>query len=202
MWSAEQTEPQALVHPRAANVTVLSSGQGLSVTAITTGTLHLSFTSEQHQPFASLSLRVDTSFVTLTVPRVLGTEYLKEALNAALPEGYLVLAHPSDEALIVTIARATEVEPTPHLFCTSYDTTMRARKVGTNRLLLKGIARGKGDIQVRINDREFRVRPDRGEVPMAIAIRLRELMKDTHISLLSVPSTTGGEVVLTVLPRR
>ena len=79
---------------------------------------------------------------------------------------------------------------------------MRARKVGTNRLLLKGIARGKGDIQVRINDREFRVRPDRGEVPMAIAIRLRELMKDTHISLLSVPSTTGGEVVLTVLPRR
>ena len=202
MWSAEQTEPHSFVHPRSANVTVLSAGQGLTVTEITTGTLHLCFTAEDAQPFASLSLRVDSSFVTLTVPRVLGTEYLKEALNAALPDGYLVLAHPSDEALIVTIARACEVEPTPHLFCTSYDTTMRARKVGTNRLLLKGIARGKGDIHVRINEREFRLRPERGEVPMAIAIRLRELIKDTHISLLSVPSQPGGEVVLTVLPRR
>src|SRR3990167_7607391 len=183
MWSAEKTDPHSMVHPRSANETVLSAGQGLEVTEITQGTLHFRFSNTQeHQPFASLSLRVDGSFVTLTVPRVLGTEYLREALNAALPEGYLVLAHPSDEALIVTIARSCEVEPTPHLFCTSYDTTMRARKVGTNRLLLKGVARGKGDIQVRINEREFRVRPERGEVPMAIAIRLRELIKDPHIS--------------------
>ena len=203
MWSAEKTDPLSLVHPRSANVAVLSAGQGLSVTEITSGTLHFRFTNtDSHQPFASLSLRVDGSFVTLTVPRVLGTEYLREALDAALPEGYLVLAHPSDDALIVTIARASEVEPTPHLFCTSYDTTMRARKVGTNRLLLKGVARGKGDIQLRINEREFRVRPTRGETPMALAIRLRELMKDTHITLLSVPATDDGDVVLTVLPRR
>jgi hypothetical protein len=203
MWSAEKTDPLSLVHPRSANVTVLSSGQGLKVTEITSGTLHFQFdTTQTHQPFASLSLSVDGSFVTLTVPRVLGTEYLKEALHGALPEGYLVLAHPSDDALIVTIARATEVEPTPHLFCTSYDTTMRARKVGTNRLLLKGIARGKGDIQVRINDREFRLRPTRGETPMALALRMRELLKVTHIALLSVPATPDGDVVLTVLPRR
>jgi hypothetical protein len=142
MWSAEKTDPLSLVHPRSANVAVLSSGQGVVVTEITSGTLHIRFdTSENHQPFASLSLSVDGSFVTLTVPRVLGTDYLREALDAALPEGYLGLAHPSDEALIVTIARACEVEPTPHLFCTSYDTTMRARKVGINRLLLKRRAR-------------------------------------------------------------
>lgn len=203
MWSAEKTDPLSLVHPRSANVAVLSVGQGLCVTEITSGTLHLLFDNNvTHQPFASLSLSVDGSFVTLTVPRVLGTEYLKEALNGALPEGYLVLAHPSDEALIVTIARACEVEPTPHLFCTSYDTTMRARKVGTNRLLLKGVARGKGDIQVRINEREFRVRPTRGETPMALAMRMRELLKATHITLLSVPATDDGDVVLTVLPRR
>ncbi len=203
MWSAEKTDPLSLVHPRSANVSVLSSGQGLSVTEITSGTLHLQFDNTvTHQPFASVSLSVDGSFVTLTVPRVLGTEYLKEALHGALPEGYLVLAHPSDDALIVTIARATEVEPTPHLFCTSYDTTMRARKVGTNRLVLKGIARGKGDIQVRINDREFRLRPTRGETPMALAVRMRELLKVTHITLLSVPATPDGDVVLTVLPRR
>ncbi len=203
MWSAEKTDPQTLVHPRSANVAVLSAGQGLSVTEITTGTLHFRFDpTETHQPFASLSLRVDGSFVTLTVPRVLGTEYLKEALHGSLPEGYLVLAHPSDDALIVTIARACEVEPTPHLFCTSYDTTMRARKVGTNRLLLKGVARGKGDIQVRINEREFRLRPTRGETPMALSIRMRELLKETHITLLSVPDTDDGDVVLTVLPRR
>jgi hypothetical protein len=203
MWSAEKTDPLSLVHPRAANVTVLSAGQGLSVTEITSGTLHFQFDNTlTHQPFASLSLSVDGSFVTLTVPRVLGTEYLKEALHAALPEGYLVLAHPSDDALIVTIARATEVEPTPHLFCTSYDTTMRARKVGTNRLVLKGIARGKGDIQVRINEREFRLRPARGETPMALAVRMRELLKATHITLLSVPGSPDGDVVLTVLPRR
>ncbi len=203
MWSAEKTDPMALVHPRSANVAVLSAGPGLSVTEITTGTLHLRLDqTETHQPFASLSLRVDGSFVTLTVPRVLGFEYLKEALHGALPEGYLVLAHPSDDALIVTIARACEVEPTPHLFCTSYDTTMRARKVGTNRLLLKGVARGKGDIQVRINEREFRLRPERGETPMALSIRMRELLKETHITLLSVPGTDEGDVVLTVLPRR
>jgi hypothetical protein len=222
MWSAEKTDPLSLVHPRSANVTVLSAGQGLSVTAITAGTLHFMFDATvTHQPFASLSLSVDGSFVTVTVPRVLGTEYLKEALHASLPEGYLVLAHPSDpasgdrrrrpegdsserdkEALIVTIARATEVEPTPHLFCTSYDTTMRARKVGTNRLLLKGIARGKGDLQVRINERELRLRLSRGETPMALAVRLRELLKATHLTLLSVPGAPDGEVVLTVLPRR
>lgn len=202
-WPPEKTDPLSLVHPRSANVSVLSAGQGLSVTEIACGTLHLRFSAEDsHQPFASLSLRVDGSFVTLTVPRVLGTEYLREALGAALPEGYLVLAHPSDDALIVTIARACEVEPTPHLFCTSYDTTMRARKVGTNRLLLKGVARGRGDIQLRINEREFRLRPARGETPMALAIRLRALLEATHISLLSVPSTVEGDVVLTVLPRR
>ena len=202
MW-AEKTDPLSLVHPRSANVTVLSAGQGLEVTEITSGTLHFRFSNtDQRHPFASLSLRVDGSFVTLTVPRVLGTEYLREALGAALPEGYLVLAHPSEDSLVVTIARACEVEPTPHLFCTSYDTTMRARKVGTNRLLLKGVARGKCDIQVKINDRELRVRPVRGELPMSVAVRLRALLKDTHIALLSVPSTADGDVVLTVLPRR
>jgi len=199
----EKTDPLSLVHPRSANVSVLSSGQGLEITEITCGTLHFRFSGEdRHQPFASFSLRVDGSFVTLSVPRVLGTEYLREALSDALPEGYLVLAHPSDDALIVTIARASEVEPTLHLFCTSYDTTMRARKVGPNRLLLKGVARGRGDIALRINEREFRVRPARGETPMALSIRLRDLLKATHITLLSVPSTTDGDVVLTVLPRR
>ena len=79
---------------------------------------------------------------------------------------------------------------------------MRARKVGTNRLLLKGVARGKGDIQIRINEQEFRLRPARGETPMELAIRTRELLKDTHIALLSVPSIADGDVVLTVLPRR
>lgn len=203
MYPAEKTDPLSLVHPRSANVVVLSAGEGLSVTGITSGTLHFCFTNvDSHQPFASLSLRVDGSFVTLTVPRVLGTEYLREALSAALPEGYLVLAHPSEDALVVTIARACEVEPTPHLFCTSYDTTMRARKVGTNRLLLKGVARGKGDIQVRINDRELRVRPVRGETPMVVAMRMRALLEPTHICLLSVPTTADGDVVLTVLPRR
>jgi hypothetical protein len=199
--SAEQTEPLALVHPRSANVTVLSQGPGLEITEITSGTLHFRFTGED-QPFVSLSLRVDGSFVTLTVPRVLGTDYLREVLTDALPEGYLVLVHPSDEALIVTIARASEVEPTPHLFCTSYDTTMRARKVGPNRLLLKGVARGKGDIALRIDEREFSLRPLRGETPMSLSIRLRELLKPTHIALLSVPATADGDVVLTVLPRR
>ena len=46
------------------------------------------------------------------------------------------------------------------------------------------------------------MRPVRGETPMALSIPLRELLKATHISLLSVPSTAEGDVVLTVLPRR
>lgn len=203
MASAEQTEPLSLVHPRAANVTVLSAGPGLCVSEITVGTLHCDFTRDApHEPFASLALRVDGSFVTVTVPRVLGADYLREALTDALPEGYLVLTHPSDEALIVTIARAWEVEPTPRLFCTSYDTTLRVRRVGTNRLVLKGVAKGKGDLQVRVNERELRLKPARGETPMNVALRLRKLLEDSHIVLLGVPASSDGDVTLTVLPRR
>ncbi|HEY1088196.1 MAG TPA: hypothetical protein VGE37_10895 [Archangium sp.] len=203
MTSAEHTEPVSLVHPRAANVAVLAAGPGLTVTEITTGTLHVRLSDgDALEPFASMSLRVDGSFVTLSVPRVLGASHLREALTNALPDGYLVLTHPSDDALIVTIARAWEVEPTPQLFCTSYDTTMRARRVAVNRLQLKGIAKGKGDLALRVNDRELRLRPERGETPLAVAVKLRQMIEATHIVLLSVPSTPEGDVLLTVLPRR
>lgn len=200
MESAEVTEPVSLVHPRAAQVSVLASDGGLQVTEITVGTLHIVL-GESESHVASLSLRVDGSFVTLSIPRVLGPEYLREALSSALPEGYLVLAHPSDDALIVTIARAYEVEPAPQLFCTSYDTTLRARKIGTNRLLLKGIARGKGDLIVRLNERTLTVRPTRGETPLQLAERIRDLLTATHITLLTAPTEAIGEVTLTVLPR-
>jgi hypothetical protein len=203
MSSAEHTDPVSLVHPRAANVTILAAGPGLVVTELTVGTLHFSFgRGEIDDPFASLSLNVDGSFVTLSVPRVLGADYLREALTNALPDGYLVLTHPSEHALIVTIARAWEVEPTPQLFCTSFDTTLRVRRVATNRLLLKGVSKGKGDLQLRLNEREFKLRPERGETPLALSVRLRQLLEATHIVLLSVPSTPEGDVLLTVLPRR
>lgn len=200
MEFAEVTEPVSLVHPRAAQVAVLSAHGGLQATEITVGTLHLVYV-DSEDPIASLSLRVDTSFVTLTAPRMLGTAYLREALEGAVPDGYLVLAHPSDDALIVTIARAHEVEPAPQLFCTSFDTTLRSRKIGTNRLLLRGVARGKGDLIVRINDRSLTVRPTKGETPLQIAERIRELLADSHITLLTVPTEAIGEVTLTVLPR-
>lgn len=200
---AEQTEPQSLVHPRAANVALLSAGPGLCVTEITVGTLHLAFTRESpHEPFTSISFSVDGSFVTVTVPRVLGPDYLREALTDALPDGYLVLTHPSDDALVVTIARAWEVEPTPRLFATSYDTTLRVRRVATNRLVLKGIARGKGELQVRVNERELRFKPARGETPLNVALHVRKLLEGSHIVLLGVPTTPDGDVTLTVLPRR
>lgn len=200
MESAEVTEPVSLVHPRAAQVAVLASHGGLQATEITVGTLHLEYV-ESDEALGSLSLRVDGSFVTLTAPRMLGSEYLREALTAALPDGYLVLSHPSDDALIVTIARAYEVEPAPQLFCTSYDTTLRARKIGTNRLLLRGVARGRGDLIVRLDDRALTVRPSKGETPLQLAERIRELLADTHITLLTVPTEAIGEVTLTVLPR-
>lgn len=200
MESAEVTEPVSLVHPRAAQVTVLSTHGGLQATEITVGTLHLVYV-DSEETIASLSLRVDGSFVTFTAPRMLGADYLREALTAALPDGFLVLAHPSDDALVVTIARAYEVEPAPQLFCTSYDTTLRARKIGTNRLLLRGVARGRGDLIVRINDVSLTVRPTKGETPVEIAARIRDLLADSHITLLTVPTEAIGEVTLTVLPR-
>lgn len=200
MEFAEVTEPVSLVHPRAAQVAVLSTHGGLQATEITVGTLHLVYV-DSDDPIASLSLRVDGSFVTLTAPRMLGAAALRAALEGAIPDGYLVLAHPSADALIVTIARAHEVEPAPQLFCTSFDTTLRARKIGTNRLLLRGVARGKGDLVVRINDRSLNVRPVKGETPLQIAERIRELLADSHITLLTVPTEVIGEVTLTVLPR-
>lgn len=197
MESAERT---ALAHPRAARVTVLSSDAGLSVTEITSGTLHCCFTGGA--PLASFSLRVDRSFVTVTVPEVLGLEHLHRALEGAMPEGYLVLAHPSEDALIVTIARAWEEEPPPLVFCTSFDTTLRARRLGTNRLLLRGVAKGKGDLLLRIDEQEVRLRPAAGETPLGVAFRVRALIAPTHIALPTVPSVDDGDVVLTVLPRR
>jgi hypothetical protein len=205
MGSVEITEPVGLVHPRAASVTVLSASRELTVSEITTGTLHLRLDLETdlaRRPFASLALKVDGSFVTVTVPRVLDVDCLRDALSEALPDGYLVIAHPSSEAVVLTIARATEVEPTPHLFCTSFDGSLRARKVGPNRLLVRGTARGNGELQLRVNDRELRVRPARGERPLEIAERLRALLAESHITLLAVPSEADGDVVLTVLPRR
>ena len=74
--------------------------------------------------------------------------------------------------------------------------------MGPNRLQLKGVAKGKGDLQLRINDRELRLRPERGETPLAVALRLRDLLADTHIVLIGVPSTRDGDAMLTVLPRR
>ncbi len=204
MAAAETTEPFSLVHPRAATVSVLAADPGLSVTEITTGTLHFHFSATElrARPFVSISLKVDGSFVTFTVPGVMGLEYLGDALSASVPEGYLVLTHPSEDALIVTIARAWEIEPAPQLFCTSYDTTLRTRKLGTNRILLRGVARGKGDILLRLDDHELRVRPVRGETPMQLAVRVRALLAPTHITLLTVPSSPEGDVALTVLPRR
>lgn len=201
MESAEVTEPVSLVHPRAAQVTVLASHGGVHVTEITTGTLHVQF-AETGAHVVSLSLRVDGSFVTLAVPRVLGLESLRDALSSALPDGYLVVSHPSVDALVVTIARGWEVEAAPQLFVTSYDTTLRARKIGLNRLLLRGIARGKGDVVVRVNERTLHVRPDKGETALQVAERVREQLADTHITLVTVPTEAIGEVTLTVLPRR
>lgn len=201
MESAETTEPLSLAHPRAAHVSVISSDPGLDVTEITTGTLHFLFGATR-RPFVSVSLNVDGSFVTVSLPSVMGTESLKDALSAAVPDGYFVLSHPSDDALIVTIARGWDEVPTPNLFCTSFDTSLRARKLGANRLLLKGVARGRGDVLLKLNERELRVRPIKGETPIQLAIRVRALLAPTHITLLSVPSTPDGDVVLTVLPRR
>ncbi|MFZ5444641.1 MAG: hypothetical protein ACOZQL_31900 [Myxococcota bacterium] len=200
MESAERTEPLSLAHPRAATVSVLSSDAGLRVTEITCGTIHLAFTGRA--PLGSVSLRVDRSFVTVSVPEVLGLEYLQQALLGAMPEGYLVLAHPSEDALIVTIARAWEEEPQPVVFCTSFDTTLRARKLGTNRLLLRGVARGRGELVLRVDAHELRLRPAAGETPLLVASRVRALLAPTHITLLAVPTTERGDVVLTVLPRR
>jgi hypothetical protein len=201
MESAETTEPLSLVHPRAAQVSVLATDAGLDVTNITSGTLHLRLRPTR-RTFLSTSLNVDGSFVTVSVPSASGLEHLKDALTAAVPEGYFVLSHPSDEALIVTIARAWDQAPAPNIFCTSYDTSLRARKLGANRLLLKGTAKGRGDVAFKLNDRELRIRPLRGETPIELAIRVRALLATTHITLLTVPSTPDGEVVLTVLPRR
>ncbi len=205
MGSVEITEPLTLVHPRAAAVTVLATSPGLEASEITTGTLHLQLDTEAdlvRRPFVSLSLNVDGSFVTVTVPRVLGAECLRDALTEALPDGFLVIAHPSDDALVLTIARAAEVEPLPHLFCTSFDGRLRARKVGPNRLLVRGVAKGNGELQLRVNERELTLRPTRGETPMQVAERLRTLLWPSHITLLAVPSEADGDVVLTVLPRR
>lgn len=197
MESAARTIAPA--HPRAAEVSVLSS-DGLEVTELTGGTFHLTF--REGVARGSVALRVDRSFVTVTVPAVLGFEYLREALSGAVPEGYLVLAHDSPGALIVTFARAWEDEPPPRVFCTSFDARLRARKVGPNRLLLKGVAKGRGDLVVRVDETELRLRLLAGETPLELAGRVRKLLAPTHITLLTVPDTQDGEVALTVLPRR
>lgn len=198
------TDPTPLVHPRAASVSVLAQDEGLCITEITVGTLHFSFRPEQprDRPFLSFSLKVDGSFVTLSVPRVLGLDYLRTALEAALPEGYLALGQPSDEGWVVTIARSWQVEPPPTLFCSSFDTTLRAKKLGPNRFVIKGIARGRGDLRLRINDRELRLPLAPKETSMEVASRVREVLEPSHITLLTVADEPGGEVVLTVLPRR
>jgi hypothetical protein len=203
MESAEITEPLGLVHPRAANLAVLSTSPNIEATELTPGTLHLRLL--RSGPAAApvtLSLRVDGCFVTCASPLAFGTTGLREALDEALPEGCLLLCHPAGEALVVTITRGGELEAPPRLFCTSLDASLRARKVGPNRVLLRGVARGNGELRLRVDAQELRFRPTPGATPMAVAEQLRTHLQDSHIALLAVPDAPDGEVTVTVLRRR
>lgn len=203
MGSAEITEPLGLVHPRAAEVSVLSTSPHLDATELTPGTLHVQvLRGGPAAALMTLSLRVDGCFVTCNAPRAFGALGLRDALDAALPEGLLLLSHPSDEALVVTIARGGDVEAAPRLFCTSFDASLRALKTGPNRLVLRGVARGNGELRLKVNERELRLAPRPGATPMVIAQQLREHLQDSHITLLAVPDTEEGEVAVTVLRRR
>lgn len=196
MQAAVQTEPLGFSHPRAAQVSVLAA-RGVEVSELTTGTLIFRSTSAQ---VASVDLRVDHSFVSVAVPRVFGVEHLQEALQGSVPDGYLVLGSMSGEALIITFVRAFERSLVPELFCTSLDARLRVRTAGGNDLVLRGTAKGRSELLLRVGEAIYRLKLTAGETALQVSFRVREVLAAEHTCLIAPHA--NGDTTVTLLPRR
>lgn len=189
---------------RAADVQVLSASASLDISELTTGTLLLRVVRDgpaARGPFATVSLRVDHSFVSVHLPLLLGVDALQATLQDALPEDYVALVSHGGDAIVLTVLR-TAVPRVPDVFCTSRDATLRARRSGPNRFTLRGRARGHSHLVLRVDDQAWRLALLAGETPLEVAERLRDALRPNWTVLLDASTDPGGPIELSVLPRR
>ncbi|MEW6433674.1 MAG: hypothetical protein AB1730_19380 [Myxococcota bacterium] len=189
---------------RAADVQVLSASASVEVSELTTGTLLMRVARDgvaARGPFATVSLRVDHTFVSVSLPLLLGVDALKATLQEALPDGYVPLLSHGGDAIILTVLR-TVTHRQPDVFCTSRDARQRVRRTGPNRFTLRGNARGHSRLVLRVDGQAWRLALEAGERPLDVAERLRAALQPRWTALLDASTEPGGPVSVTVLPRR
>lgn len=101
---------------------------------------------------------------------------------------------------MATVIRTFDVRSV-HVRCTSRDARQRVVRAQADRFVIRGVARGNGTIELRVNDDELRHCPAPGDTPLKTALRLREVLAPCFGVLMTVPSEAGGEVCVTVLSR-
>lgn len=196
--------PSPVSDEYAADVQVLSASASLEISELTRGTLLLRVARDgcaARGPFAVLSLRVDHSFVSASLPLVLGPEAIEATLQDAMPDGYFALTSHSNGAVVLTVRR-TALPKVPSVFCTSRDATLRARRTGPNRLALKGAARGQSTLVLRVDAHGWTVPLAASDTPLAVAERIRAELSREYSVLLGLGADGAGPVDVTILPRR
>lgn len=187
-----------------ADVRVLSTSGSLDVSELTTGTLLLRVARDgaaARGPFATVSLRVDQSFVSVHLPLVLGVDALQATLQEALPDDYVALVSHGGDAIVLTVLR-TVTPRLPDVFCTSRDATLRVRRTAANRFLLRGRTHGHSQLVLRVDEKAWKLALLPGETPLEIADRVRDALGPDWAALLDASTEDGGPVELSVLPRR
>ncbi|GMU58358.1 MAG: hypothetical protein AMXMBFR34_01210 [Myxococcaceae bacterium] len=183
---------------------VLSVGGAISLSELSQGTLLLRLSQDgvaARGPFAAVDLRVDHTFVSAKLPLVLGVEALRSELQERLPDGYLLLATHGGGAIVLTFLR-TAAPRVPDVFCTSRDATLRVRRLGANRLLVRGRTHGGASLVLRVNTQTYKLALHAGERPLDVAARLKAALAPGWTVLLGLPAEDDGAVDVTVLPRR
>lgn len=204
MSAASPALPSSVGDEYAADVQVLSASASLEISELTRGTLLLRVARDgcaARGPFAVLSLRVDHSFVSASLPLLLGVEAIQATLQDAMPDGYFALTSHGGGAIVLTVRR-TALPRVPSVFCTSRDATLRVKRTGPNRLVLRGAARGQSTLVLRVDARGWTVPLSTSDTPLAVAQRLRAELERDYSVLLGLGADAAGPVDVTILPRR
>ncbi len=200
LLAAAQTQPVPMGHPRAAEVSVLSADERLGLEVLTHGTLRFQPVAPAGVPLP-LALKVDGRLVSVVV-RAPSPAAVQQALAMALPDDVLLLPHVCGGALVATFVRAIERRPAPEVQLRGTDARQQVERASESRFVLRGQARGGSELLVRAGDSTFAVRVLTGAWPLDTAVRLREAVHEAVIVVLTAPATRGGEVTVTLVPRR
>jgi hypothetical protein len=193
-----------------AQVQLMNADKRLDARIVAKSTLTMLAFVDDDGPFeAHLDLKVDDSFVSVTLNKTMNSADMLEAITNALPEGYEPATRESSasDVLIVTVLRPQEAHvAAPEISFLSTDPSQLFRWVAKNKLRIEGrSAMGlslRSVIDVYIEGYRVKLPLGRGDFPLSTANRLRDALPQQYSALIELPMVPGGDVTLTILRRR